>query len=480
LTSPCFAFLFSHIQVQAPEEGAQEPGFDPAARLTAAVQAAVAALPGGERTVIANQVCIPGCLLYLGRLLVTGKKQRSQQIRSEIRSDQEQWVPPACQDGTWTAQLSNSAATANAVSNSSTSASARPPAAAAAAAASPSLVYQTLDDLDAAARDGRLQAGIQGVLQRQAIEPCPASHVVTTWGSKLQLALWWRGQQQQQQQQQQRSRWTLQRQQQAKLAAATTADGGVDGSTANDGQGLCIRAVLSLGSRVLLDMQQLLPHAAPPAAAAGVPGLQWCSLQLDLPPASGGSSNSGTSAAAASSSTTSNLEGNRRSSSSSATAVLTLYVLPAKSSGPGGECAPLGDVTLLLLPRDAAAELTGFVEQNRFTQQLLQPLLTDMAVALAEGTALRSSDGSGAALAAAAASWSALGNLGSGDLDHNSSGRGDLAAEDATSDYLAAASEAAGKVRQFLASVGTLERCEELVAACHQALLAAYASQATS
>jgi hypothetical protein len=140
----------------------------------------------------------------------------------------------------------------------------------------------------------------------------------------------------------------------------------------------------------------------------------------------------------------------------------------------------LGDVTLLLLPRDAAAELTGFVEQNRFTQQLLQPLLTDMAVALAEGTALRSSDGSGAALAAAAAAWSALGYLASSDLDHGSSGRGDLAAEDATSDYLAAASEAAGKVRQFLASVGTLERCEELVAACHQALLAAYASQATS
>ncbi|WIA41321.1 hypothetical protein OEZ86_004918 [Tetradesmus obliquus] len=45
------------VKVQAPEEGTQEPGFDPAARLTAAVQAAVAALPGGERTVIANQRC---------------------------------------------------------------------------------------------------------------------------------------------------------------------------------------------------------------------------------------------------------------------------------------------------------------------------------------------------------------------------------------------------------------------------------------
>jgi hypothetical protein len=465
------------VQVQAPEECAQEPGFDPAARLTAAVQAAVAALPGGERTVIANQVCIPGCLLYLGRLLVTGKKQRSEQIRSYLRSDQQQWAPPACQDATWTVQLSNSAATANAASNSTNSSNARPAAAAAAAAAAPSLVYQTLDDLDAAARDGRLQAGIQGVLQRQAVEPCPASHVVATWGSRLQLALWWRDHQQQQQ----RSRWTRQRQQQATLAAAATADGGVGGSTAGDSQGLCIRAVLSLGSRVLLDMQQLLPHAAPPAAAAGVPGLQWCSLQLDLPPGSG-SSSSGTAAAASSSSTASSLDGSRRSSSSSsgATAVLTLYILPAASSGPSGECAPLGDVTLLLLPRDAAAELTGFMEQNRFTQQLLQPLLTDMAVALAEGTALRSYDGSGAALAAAAAAWSALGNLGSADLDHNSSGRGDLAAEDATSDYLAAASEAAGKVRQFLASVGTLEQCEELVAACHQALLAAYASQATS
>jgi hypothetical protein len=422
--------------------------------------------------VIANQVCIPGCLMYLGQLLVTSKKQRSEQQQQQ-QQQQQQWVPPACQDGTWTVQLSNSAATASSI-NSRSSATRPAAGAAAAAAAAPSLLYQTLDDLDAAARDGTLQAGIQGVLQRQAIEPCPSSHVVATWGSRLQLALWWQVQQQQRQQ----FRWTRQRQQQATLAAAAAAGSG-SSSAAMDGAGLCVRAVLSLGSRVLLDMQQLLPHVAPPAAAAaaaaGVPGFHWCSMQIDLPPASGSSSSN--SGAASSSSTLSTIEGNRRSSSGSssgATAVLTLYILPAGSSAPGGECAPLGYVTLLLLlPRDAAAELSGFVEQNRFTQQLLQPLLTDMAVAVAEGTALRSSGGNITDLSAAAAAWSA---------DHacNSSGRDGISADDATLDYLAAACEAAGKVRQFLSSVGTQERCEELVSACHQALLAAYASQATS
>jgi hypothetical protein len=470
------------LQVQAPEEGLQEPGFDPAARLTAAVQAAVAALPGGERTVIANQVCIPGCLLYLGRLLVTGKKRRSEQQQQQRQLQlQQQWEPPACQDGTWSVQLSSTAAAAS-------SSSRRPAAgaAAAAAAAAPPLVYQTLDDLDAAARDGRLQAGIQGVLQRQAIEPCPASHVVTTWGGRLQLALWWRTQQQQQQQQQQPlSPWTRQRQQQATLAASTAAamaDGGSSSTAAMDGPGLCVRAVLSLGSRVLLDMQQLLPHSAPPAAAAevGMSSSQWCSVQIDLPPASGsGSSSSG--GAASSSSSVSGIPGNRHNSN--ATAVLTLYILPAESSAPGGDCAPLGDVTLLLLPNDAATELTSFVEHNRFTQQLLQPLLTDMAVAVAEGTALRNSDGSSAELLAAATAWHAMRAFNSADHNSGSSsstGADGLRADDAMFDYLAAASEAAGKVRQFLASVGTLERCEELVAACHQALLAAYESQATS
>ena len=136
-----------------------------------------------------------------------------------------------------------------------------------------------------------------------------------------------------------------------------------------------------------------------------------------------------------------------------AAAAAALYVLPARSlmgagcsssgSGLGAAAAaaagPLAHLKLLLLPLAAAAELVLWVEQLQPSQQQLQPLLEDMAVAI---------EACGAAAAAPQLSNAAF-------------------------VWGQAAAAAAGRVLSLAHSCPQLRLCEDMMAVCCQQLLVA-------
>ena len=399
-------------------------------RVIGGMETVLAQLPPSSTTVWITQLaCVPGCVLMLADAAV-GDAEQGEEVLGESEDEQgelqggfevaggaslhqhqqgPQLPRAAYHEGTWQIDVSQRSAR-NALCF---------------------FAFMSISSFEAAVGDGSLMTKFAAVVSRAAVaqEAEQASNttqaaasgadplVVASWGGTLQLALQLpEGQEQQQHR---------------TPGAPSSSSAGRDGSSTSS---KAVRLVLVQGHCVLIDQE----------VVAEVSGMTL-SLFVQLPPMAATVCQAPTAAA--------------------------LYVLPAgslleeqrSSSGTRAAVAvaagPLAHLTLLLLPPAAAAELLLWVDQLQLSQQQLQPLLEDMAVAV---------EACGIAAAAAA--------LGPSPAATAAAARPAAAAAQLPSNAAlmwAQAAAAAGRVLSLAHTCPQLRLCEDMMARCCQQLLIA-------
>ena len=424
------AFLSRMAQVLDLEGLSQE---EASQRVIGGMETVLAQLPPSSTTVWITQLaCVPGCVLMLADVAVGeggryGEEEEDDEVLGESEDDeielqggfevaggaslhQHQQRPQlhraAYHEGTWQIDVSQRSAR-NALCF---------------------FTFMSISSFEAAVGDGSLMNKFAAVVSRAAAQEAEQASnttqaaasgadplVVASWGGTLQLALQLpEGQEQQQHR---------------TPGAPSSSSAGRDGSSTSS---KAVRLVLVQGHCVLIDQE----------VVAEVSGMTL-SLFVQLPPMAATVCQAPTAAA--------------------------LYVLPAgslleeqrSSSGTRAAVAvaagPLAHFTLLLLPPAAAAELLLWVDQLQLSQQQLQPLLEDMAVAVeACGIAAAAALGPSPAATAAAARPAAA----AAQLPSNAA-------------LMWAQAAAAGRVLSLAHTCPQLRLCEDMMARCCQQLLIA-------
>ena len=362
-------------------------------RVISGLQGVLAQLPASSTTWITQLACVPGCVLMLADIAVgegyagganePGELEGGIEVTGHNQQQGQQQHTPVYHGGTWRIDVSQRSAS-NALSF---------------------WAFMSISSFEAAGEGGSLLNAFAAVLSQAASqdsdEASRAAEVtavaeplaVASWGGTLQLAFQLR----------------------EGLEQQRRTHGPSSSSGASESGRQSVRVVLVQGQRVLVDQEVL----------AEVSGMTL-SFLLQLPPIIDSLCQSPAAA---------------------------FYVLPAESvmgaHSSGATAAavaaagPLAHLTLLLLPPAICAELLLWVEQLQLSQQQLQPLIEDMAVAVeACGVVAASGPAAAAQLSNAAFVW-------------------------------AQAAASAGRVLSITHTCPQLSLCEDMMAGCYQQLLVA-------
>ena len=337
-----------------------------AEQVTAAARAAIPAAGGKYQATLVRHVCVPGCVLFLGHIV--SKVDQQQQEAALLLGDESAAGSvsaaadgmAAYSDGVWQLECRGLAASSDSPSSSSSSKGEGSIAGASSSGyerPSSSLKpgqllvgYDDIQSMNHAAEGGVLGATLQSAFAQAVMattQPAPAAPaagghatsvtpqcIVAAWGEEVQLQL---------------------------FASEGHSSGSINATSNNDlgssSSGPAVRVAVAQGSCILFDEQVQLQSVG--ASSGSGLGLQ---LSLD------------------------SISSRRRSGDG--VAVLSLFILPSDGNPISslGRCinawAPLARATMLLLPTQAAAEVHGWLQQQRLSQQQVAPLLLDLALLL--------------------------------------------------------------------------------------------------
>ena len=338
-----------------------------AEQVAAAARTAISAAGGKYQATLVRHVCVPGCVLFLGHIV---SKADQQQEAALLLGDESAAGSAsaatgggaAYSDGVWQLECrvcgvrhpASSKSSSSDVGSSAGASSSGDESRFSSLKPRQLLVdYDDIQSMNDDAEGGVLGATLQSAFAQAVMattQPAPAAPaagghaasltpqcIVAAWGEEVQLQLF-----------------ASEGHSSGSFISASYDDLGSSSSS-----GPVVRVAVAQGSCIISDEQVQLQSVG--ASGSGI-GLR---LSLD----SIGSSISC-----------------RRSGDG--VAVLSLFILPSdgNASSSMGRCigawAPLARATMLLLPTQAAAEVQGWLQQQRLSQQQVAPLLLDLALLL--------------------------------------------------------------------------------------------------